>query len=201
MPRRLLRPHAHNPFHRHTHSGCRTFLKARYAKAASGVPRTVPSSPHRTCRRIGRGLRDDRPPRFRSRLDEERDRGPSRPYAPQPGVGRGDRILHARGDPPLPPSVDAALLLVSDQPHVTTELLEKIIASRTSTGKPIVACEYGGTVGVPALFSRAFFDRLLQLRGDSGARGILQQNSDAVFRLPFPEGNIDIDTITDYQNL
>lgn len=101
----------------------------------------------------------------------------------------------------LPPSVDAALLLVSDQPHVTTELLEKIIASRTSTGKPIVACEYGGTVGVPALFSRIFFDRLLQLRGDSGARGILQQNPDAVFRLPFPEGNIDIDTIIDYQNL
>lgn len=101
----------------------------------------------------------------------------------------------------LPPSVDAAMLLVSDQPHLTTELLEKIIEARTVSGKPIVACEYGGTVGVPVLFSRSYFDWLLELRGDSGARGILQQDPDAVFRLPFPEGNIDIDTIMDYQNL
>ena len=101
----------------------------------------------------------------------------------------------------LPPSVDAAMLLGSDQPHLTTELLEKIIEARTVSGKPIVACEYGGTVGVPALFSRSYFDRLLELRGDSGARGILHQDPDAVFRLPFPEGNIDIDTILDYQNL
>jgi molybdenum cofactor cytidylyltransferase len=100
----------------------------------------------------------------------------------------------------LPSSMTAALFLVCDQPHVTGELLQKIANASAVSGRQMVACKYGGTLGVPALFSRSLFDRLLLLRGHSGAQGILQENPDAVFPIPFPEGKIDIDTMKDLQD-
>lgn len=101
----------------------------------------------------------------------------------------------------LSPSIEAAMFLVCDQPYITGELLQNIARAYAASGKPMVACEYEGIVGVPALFARGLFDRLLRLHGNSGARAVLQQDPDDVFRIPFPQGTVDIDTIQDYQNL
>jgi molybdenum cofactor cytidylyltransferase len=97
----------------------------------------------------------------------------------------------------LPHSVDAALILLCDQPLITASVLNEMINTYTATGKPIVACEYGGTVGVPVLFARSFFPELLRLRGDRGAKQLITQNLDQVTTIPFPGGSVDIDTLAD----
>jgi molybdenum cofactor cytidylyltransferase len=98
------------------------------------------------------------------------------------------------------PDIAGCIITVSDQPFVTTEILSNLIAE-ASSGAPIVACSYGDTIGTPVLFSKNYFDQLLQLKGAEGAKKLILKHSTAVKSIPFPLGTIDIDTQTDYQNL
>jgi molybdenum cofactor cytidylyltransferase len=99
------------------------------------------------------------------------------------------------------PAAEAVILMVCDQPHVSASLINELIQTKNETGKPIVSCYYGDTMGPPALFHKSFFSELMQLKGDAGARKIIQQNSDQVATVLFIEGKIDIDTKADYEAL
>jgi molybdenum cofactor cytidylyltransferase len=94
--------------------------------------------------------------------------------------------------------VQAAIILVCDQPFVTTKLLESLVAKYQETGKPIVASWYQNSMGTPALFDTTIFALLLALKGDTGAKKIMTQNPDWVSTVDFPLGEIDIDTMEDY---
>jgi molybdenum cofactor cytidylyltransferase len=69
------------------------------------------------------------------------------------------------------------------------------------TGKPIIASEYSGTLGVPALFNRTLFSELMALKSTEGAKKLIKKHIHEVFSVPFPEGAIDIDTPKDYERL
>ena len=99
------------------------------------------------------------------------------------------------------PDTDAAILLVSDQPHLDSALINQIIAKQSESGKPIVACEYEGGPGVPALFHKYFFSQLLALKGDAGAKKLIHQNLNLVATVPFALGHVDVDTPEAYRNL
>ena len=99
------------------------------------------------------------------------------------------------------PDVEAILLLVCDQPAVNARVIEDLIATRETTKKEIVASSYADTVGVPALFNRSLFERLLSLGDEAGAKSIILQNPERVAQFPFPEGAIDIDTWEDWEKL
>lgn len=95
------------------------------------------------------------------------------------------------------PAVDAALLTLVDQPAVGPELLDRLIAALGGAPAGLVAAEYGGTIGAPALFARRHFAALLALSGDRGGKAILVAHGAAVVAIPFPEGVFDIDTPAD----
>ena len=97
--------------------------------------------------------------------------------------------------------LNAVMLLVCDQPLVETELIRQLIACYGETGKTIVASSYSGTLGVPALFDRSHFEELVTLPDDSGAKSIIISRRERVVEFPFPQGNIDIDTLADYERL
>jgi molybdenum cofactor cytidylyltransferase len=99
------------------------------------------------------------------------------------------------------PPADGALLMVCDQPFVSSLLLSQLIAAQQESGKPVAASKYNGIMGVPAVFHKCLFDELLNLKGDQGARKIIQRHSNNVAAVDFPEGGIDIDTIGDHQKL
>jgi len=101
----------------------------------------------------------------------------------------------------LAPQTKAVVLLVSDQPFVTDEVVTGLIKLWRTQSKPIVASSYSETLGVPALFDASCFDELLQLADDSGAKPIIFKNADRVSDFPFAEGATDIDTPTDYEKL
>ena len=70
------------------------------------------------------------------------------------------------------------------------------------TCQPVVAAEYAGTLGVPALFARSLFPDLLTLGPDKGCKGlILRQAPERLGRLTCPEAEIDIDTPEDWNRL
>ena len=99
----------------------------------------------------------------------------------------------------IAPKLEAVLVMVCDQPLLTTDHLNQIIKKFQLTKSHIVASYYSGTAGVPALFEKSLFQKLLSLENESGARKIIQQNKESVQTIDFPEGAIDLDTPNEYQ--
>ena len=91
----------------------------------------------------------------------------------------------------LPPGSSGVLLLLCDQPAVNPALLARLQAAHRAEPQVPVACGYGGILGTPALFPARSFPDLLRLRGDCGARKLLQGQPVQV--IPFPAGSRDVD--------
>ena len=100
----------------------------------------------------------------------------------------------------LPGTVDAAIISLCDQPFLTSSLFDNLIDTHVSSGRSIVACEYDGSPGVPALFARKHFEELRFLQGDSGAKKIILDHRQDAAVIQFPKGSVDLDTAEDYQN-
>jgi molybdenum cofactor cytidylyltransferase len=101
----------------------------------------------------------------------------------------------------LPASCTAVLLMLVDQAAVTTEDLNRLVSAWRRQPDYIAAARYGTTTGVPAIFPRSTFSDLQSLRGDVGARVLLQRNPDRVVRVPMASAAIDIDTPEDLLKL
>ena len=101
----------------------------------------------------------------------------------------------------IDPSTDAVIFMVCDQPHVSADLINDLVKTQRESGKLIVTCSYGETIGPPALFHKSLFHELMQLTGDAGARKVIQQHANAVATVLFEKGKIDIDTEADYNAL
>jgi molybdenum cofactor cytidylyltransferase len=97
--------------------------------------------------------------------------------------------------------ITALVLMLCDQPFVTSEVISGLITAHRQTGYGIVACSYGATIGVPALFGRAFFPELVRLESETGAKHVIQKHLAQVHSLPFPQGEIDVDTPADFARL
>lgn len=92
---------------------------------------------------------------------------------------------------------DQVILMLVDQPFVDADLLNSLILEKEKSGKGIVACSYSDTLGVPAIFDRAYFEEILSLKGSEGAKKVILKNSDDVFPIDFPLGAVDLDTEED----
>lgn len=101
----------------------------------------------------------------------------------------------------LEPDIDAAIFVLCDQPKLSTDILNTLIDTYTSTRAPIVTCKYAGTVGVPTLYDRRIFYELLDLRGDHGAKPIIERYASERIEIDFSGGEVDIDTIADQGRL
>jgi CTP:molybdopterin cytidylyltransferase MocA len=89
----------------------------------------------------------------------------------------------------------AVLLVTGDQPRLDAVHLRALVEAHRVSGGP-VASFYDGVRGVPALFPRASFPRLLELRGDKGAAALLR-GAAAVAEVPWPAGAVDVDEPSD----
>lgn len=96
------------------------------------------------------------------------------------------------------PATTNIILLVCDQPFISTSLLNQLMATASESTKGIVAAAYSNTLGTPVLFSKKYFECLLALNGNTGAKKIIQQFQNDVAMVEFPAGAIDIDTPEDY---
>lgn len=96
--------------------------------------------------------------------------------------------------------LDAAIVMLCDQPLLTAAVLQQLAMQFQTASPPLVACNYGGARGVPALFSRALFPALHALQGPAGARDLLRQYA-ALPAIPFPGGVVDVDTAAQYAQL
>ena len=92
------------------------------------------------------------------------------------------------------PDAENLLISVCDQPEIKAENFLNLIKERSSSGKAIIASFYAGVPGVPSLFSKEYFPELLSLGDDEGARKLFGPHKKDLSTVPFPGGEIDIDT-------
>lgn len=97
--------------------------------------------------------------------------------------------------------IEALVLMLCDQPYVTASVINDLVKTYYLNGKDIVASEYDGTLGAPALFGRMYFAELAMIRGAAGAKQIIATRASDVVPVPFPGGMTDIDTPEDYRQL
>ena len=101
----------------------------------------------------------------------------------------------------IEPELQAVIVAVCDQPYISEALFQALLVKRIESGKGLIACAYSGTMGTPVLFGQRYFKDLSALSGDAGARQLLKRYPDDVATVPFPQGNIDIDTEHDFEAL
>ncbi|WP_414661218.1 nucleotidyltransferase family protein [Horticoccus sp. 23ND18S-11] len=94
-------------------------------------------------------------------------------------------------------SLDGALIALCDQPAFSAETIARLVETQRTTGRSIVAAQYAGRRGAPALFLRQHFATLTALTGEEGARALLHGDPAAVASVDLPALALDLDTPAD----
>jgi molybdenum cofactor cytidylyltransferase len=96
---------------------------------------------------------------------------------------------------------DAVVIMLCDQPLITAGMLNQLVHIHRSEERGIVASEYEGALGVPALFSRRYFPELGLLEGNEGARRIIVKHKYDLARISLPEAAFDVDRVEEAARL
>jgi molybdenum cofactor cytidylyltransferase len=120
-----------------------------------------------------------------------------------PAYAEGQSTSMRAGIAALAPQIEAAMMLLGDQPLVKPAILQRLMQAWRDTAKPIVAPYYAGQRGNPVLFARALFPELLSVTGDQGGREVLQRHAREVEPVPIADADAaqDLDTWQEYQAL
>jgi molybdenum cofactor cytidylyltransferase len=120
-------------------------------------------------------------------------------YNPTFNEGLSSSIVTGISKIELQPDYKAVLILLGDQPAIEKEYLNAMISLFSEDNSKIIAANYGGKLGVPAIFPQSYFSKLKKMSGDFGAKEILHKNSE-VSTLNKQTNFIDIDTEKDLQD-
>lgn len=93
---------------------------------------------------------------------------------------------------------DGVLILLADQPEVDVKYLNHLATIFQENKNYIIASNYNSSTGVPAIFAKKHFNKLLLLKGDKGAKKFIQNNISEVIKVLRKSPFIDIDTQEDY---
>lgn len=103
----------------------------------------------------------------------------------------------------LAKDTDGVMLLLADQPFVTRSLMRRIIRAFEAGRREgrIVAAAHGDLVTPPVIFPRMCFGELSRLRGDKGAKSVIERHAGGLHKVQVgSKGALaDIDTKKDLQ--
>lgn len=102
----------------------------------------------------------------------------------------------------VPADATAVLIALGDQPAITYSDFERLVDTHRRTGLAVCA-SFADTLSVPAIIPKRFFSDLQALRGDVGARGLLQQwqSRGELVAMPMPAAALDVDTPADLNHI
>lgn len=89
----------------------------------------------------------------------------------------------------------SVIILLADQPRIHLSYLNEMIVLFKENSTKIIASKYNKTYGVPALIPSLYFDDLLNIKGDKGAKVFLNKNSNSILSPKKNTNLFDIDTV------
>lgn len=100
------------------------------------------------------------------------------------------------------PEIEQVLIMLADQPLIDTHYLNLLTNTHFQNQSHITCTLYKNQkLGVPAIFRKPYFEELAQLKGDKGAKNLLEKHSDNVVSIDGSHVFFDIDSKEDYEVL
>ena len=100
------------------------------------------------------------------------------------------------------PEIEAAMVVLGDQPLVGSRTVATLLrAWRREGSRPAVAASSADGWAPPVILSRELWGDLFALKGDAGARQVLQGRSELIDIVPAPGRSDDVDTPDDYTKI
>jgi molybdenum cofactor cytidylyltransferase len=93
----------------------------------------------------------------------------------------------------LPPGVDAALIVLADQPFIRPKTLGLLMDQYRRSSAQIVIPTYKGFRGNPVLLDRSVFSEVMALTGDIGCRAIFGNHLEGIVKQPVEDIGILLD--------
>ncbi len=120
---------------------------------------------------------------------------------PNPRYMEGMGTSLAAGVLVVGPEIEAALVVLGDEPFVSVRIFERLVDAFLRERKPVTIPRYGEQFGPPTIFSRAIFPLLANLEGDTGGRQLVARQPELACVVPFTasERPADVDTFEDYR--
>jgi molybdenum cofactor cytidylyltransferase len=117
--------------------------------------------------------------------------------------GQGMASSLREGLSALDPQIDAALVVLADQPFVRLQTFGQIVEGYRRSEAQIVIPTYKGSRGNPVLLDRSVFPEIMVLEGDIGCRAIFGRHLKETIRVEVDDVGIllDIDSRSDYERL
>jgi len=115
------------------------------------------------------------------------------------GMGRSLRT----GLAALNPEIDAALVVLADQPFVRPATFDRLIERYIESGAQIAIPTHRGFRGNPVLLDHSVFAEVMALTGDIGCRAIFGSHAEGIVRVAVEDVGIllDIDSKADFERL
>ncbi len=100
-------------------------------------------------------------------------------------------------------TIDSTLILLGDQPLITSRIIDKLITAYRDSGSLIVAPLYNGKRGNPVLFDKSLFPELIEVTGDEGGRTVLKSHGNEIelVEMGDTKANFDVDTWEAYEQV
>ncbi|WP_019467202.1 nucleotidyltransferase family protein [Dyella japonica] len=97
-----------------------------------------------------------------------------------------------------PVAMQSLMVLLADQPAISVDELERMLAAHAPFADRILACRHQGNLGPPCIFPLSYADELIAMSGPDGARALLDRHASHVDGFDLPSAFRDIDTPEDY---
>ena len=120
--------------------------------------------------------------------------------AVNPDYAAGQSTSLRAGLQALGPEVEAAVIVLGDQPGVTPELIRRAVAEWRASGAPVLRPLFRGAPGHPVVAGRAAWDAFMGASGDAGARGVMADVEVAEVEMDLDPPS-DIDTWDDFHSV
>ena len=120
-----------------------------------------------------------------------------------PNYERGMSTSIRRGVQAVDRKNDGILIALGDQPVLRTKTINALIQALVQEKGKIIVPIFRGRRGHPVLFGPTFTKELLQLKGDVGAKSLLQKHLKSVFEVRTKSKGVvtDMDTWEDYRKV
>ena len=90
------------------------------------------------------------------------------------------------------------LITLGDQVKLSEQDYQKLVD--VYDGEKIVVSSYSRKKGPPAIFPRKYFEQLMNLKGDNGAKEVIRKNSNFVISCKVDNASFDVDSQDDFRD-
>ena len=119
-------------------------------------------------------------------------------YNRQWSMGLGSSISCVAAEMENQPDCSGILITLGDQVKLDEQDYQKLVDFYD--GEKIVVSSYGPKKGPPAIFPRKYFEQLIRLKGNIGAREVIRKNCNFVISCKLDNASFDVDSKDDFRN-